>query len=519
MTDQTEKYRIIEFRGENVLRLSVVQVTPEGNLIIISGANKQGKTSVMNLLWMALGGKNAEPEKPIHNGKHTARIEVKIGHGSDVKLIAERTFTDKGSYLTVKGPEGGKFASPQKILDGLMGAIGFDPLSFMDMDAKQQFALLRSLVKLEVDIEALDRRRGMLFEQRTGVNRDLASAKARAAAIVVPDLPDEAPDVDGLAAQLAEAGRHNTDIAGKLREIDNETARLRSMETSLEDLKRSIEVQETQTAEQRTRLDALLGGPPLLTINTDDLVTAITAAKPVLDGFAARDRKIDADAEVTTCERSASDLTDLIQVIDAQKLKALSTAKMPIDGLSFDNGAVIFNGEPLSQASGAEQLQVSLAIGAALNPQLPVLLCRDGSRLDKASRAQVAKFAEERGLQVFLELVDESGEVGIVIEDGHIKGQEKLVEEFRKEEAEREKAEEGKAPAADAKAAPDPARLAKAQAYVAAEIEKLPSYTKIKDADHANATVKHMLQAFPALIADHWKPAYDAAVALLKKND
>ena len=129
--------RIIEFRAENFMRLSVVQITPQGNLVLITGANSQGKTSTIDAIWAALGGKDAVPADPIKGGKKAARIEVKLGDDTGLKLIVERTFTEKGTYLTVKGPDGGKFPTPQKIMDGLMGAIGFDPLQFMRMDRHQ----------------------------------------------------------------------------------------------------------------------------------------------------------------------------------------------------------------------------------------------------------------------------------------------------------------------------------------------------------------------------------------------
>lgn len=44
----------------------------------------------------------------------------------------------------------------------------------------------------------------------------------------------------------------------------------------------------------------------------------------------------------------------------------------------------------------------------------------DGSLLDSESRKILADLAAEQGFQVWMELVDESGQVGIVIEDGKL---------------------------------------------------------------------------------------------------
>jgi len=80
---------------------------------------------------------------------------------------------------------------------------------------------------------------------------------------------------------------------------------------------------------------------------------------------------------------------------------------------------VTFNGIPLSQASSTEQLRVSLAIGAALNPKLRTLLVRDASLLTPTSRADLLRWAEDSGMQLIVELATaDPGECSVLIEDG-----------------------------------------------------------------------------------------------------
>ena len=57
----------------------------------------------------------------------------------------------------------------------------------------------------------------------------------------------------------------------------------------------------------------------------------------------------------------------------------------------------------------------------AINPELRVIRVNDGSLLDKKHMAIIEKMAKEKDFQVWLECVDESGTVGIYIEDGEIK--------------------------------------------------------------------------------------------------
>ena len=80
-----------------------------------------------------------------------------------------------------------------------------------------------------------------------------------------------------------------------------------------------------------------------------------------------------------------------------------------------------FNGVLLEQASAAEQLRISAAIGAALNPKLRIMLLRDGSLLDQQSMTLLEKFASETDTQIWIERVaDEPGGVGIYIEEGEV---------------------------------------------------------------------------------------------------
>ena len=101
----------------------------------------------------------------------------------------------------------------------------------------------------------------------------------------------------------------------------------------------------------------------------------------------------------------------------------MAAAAFPVVGLGFNDNGVTFNGVPFSQASSAEQLRVSVAMGLALNPTLRVVLIRDGSLLDDDSLAMVATMAAEKDSQVWIERVGHGEETSVVIEDGAVMAQ------------------------------------------------------------------------------------------------
>jgi len=98
----------------------------------------------------------------------------------------------------------------------------------------------------------------------------------------------------------------------------------------------------------------------------------------------------------------------------------LKEAKFPIDGLGFNEQGVTFNGIPFKQCSSAERLKVSLAMAMALNPELKVIRITNGNLLDSSNMTIVEQMAKDNDYQIWLEMVDESGSMGIYIEDGEV---------------------------------------------------------------------------------------------------
>ena len=100
--------KIIALEAENIKNLRVVNVHPDGSLVVIGGNNSEGKTSVLDSIEYALNGANSIPTKPIRNGQKKARVVLNLG---DIEVT--RTFTEKGTRLVVKSKDGAVFPSPQ----------------------------------------------------------------------------------------------------------------------------------------------------------------------------------------------------------------------------------------------------------------------------------------------------------------------------------------------------------------------------------------------------------------------
>ena len=402
-----------------------IRVAAEDGLYVTKDFILTHNTSVLDSIWWALAGGHAIQKTPIRRGAESATITLNLGGDAGTKLIVERRFTPDHSYLKVKTPEGASFDSPQKMLDAMLGGLSFDPLEFVREDERGQFDILKRLVPLAIDIDALDRERTELFRLRTIQNKQAKAVEARALAMTVdPTAPAARIDVNAIVDELAGVDRWNArrreiiDIAKQAesaaqaaaREVKDLTARLKAARESYADLNEDFQMKRlaADVAQSEFR-DA---------VEITDRLRAAEAANAAFENNARR-RALELEAQ---SERAESDrLTARMESIDAEKAAAIGAAKMPIAGLSFGDGEVLFDGLPLSQASDAQQLLISTSIAAALNPQLRVLRIRDGSLLDEDSLKLLASFAEERDFQIWIERVDSSGEVGIVMEDGCVR--------------------------------------------------------------------------------------------------
>lgn len=406
--------KIIELRAENVKRLVAVTIRPDSNLVEITGRNGQGKTSVLDSIWWALAGTDAIQARPIRNGETSARIEVDLGRDGVTELLVERRFTEKGSYLSVRNAEGFKSPGPQKMLDDLLGSLSFDPLAFMRQDGKRQGEILRTLVGL--DFSDIDARRATLYAERTDINRDGKNAAGALdqMPVIAPDTPDEPVDPSTISMELdaareAEAAERDRQARLRLAERDHQLA--------ADALARATAAEK----DARQELEAAEAVDPVAVPDVESLMAKIRDVQRINRAVDQKRERARVEARLNTLREQSRATSQAIADLDAKKAERIASASMPVPDLGFsDEGVVTFGGLPLDQASDAQQLEISTAIAAALNPKLRVIRIRDGSLLDDEAMKRLAAWADERDMQVWIERVDSSGAVGIVIEDGQI---------------------------------------------------------------------------------------------------
>jgi predicted ATP-dependent endonuclease of OLD family len=391
--------KIIEFKAENFKRLKVVEFKPDGVVQIVGGDNAQGKTSVMDAIFSALAGATASKQivKPIREGEDHAEVRLDLGD-----IIVTRTWQNGKSELKVESPLGASFNSPQKMLDELLGRLSFDPLDFTRLDAKKQVSALMDISGLGDELDRIASERAKFYEARTEIGRTVKAVEGS-----LSKYGDDEPDVKAVSISELLA----------LRDVAKEQNMIRTslLETEAE-LEAQIEKLQEKLSEVQERIKVEGSFTDLSTL--DEQVANAEEINKQAERNQARGA-LKAELVSAQTEYHAHDV--IIDELDVDKVRLLTDANLPIEGLGFTEEGVTYKGVAFAQCSSSEQIRVSLAMAMALNPTVRVIRILDGSLLDASSMEMVADMAADKGFQVWIERVGDADGVGVIIEDGEVK--------------------------------------------------------------------------------------------------
>lgn len=433
--------RIVKLEAENFKRLRTVEITPDGNVITIGGKNGHGKSSVLDAIFVALKGRAVAPSTPVRKGEERAIIRLDMG-----EIIVTRIFIPKegGEFtqqIRVESGEGLRYPEPQKVLDALLGEIGFDPFAFVNLKPKEQANRLLDMVPLSIDLDEYRELDASDFMKRTEVNRDVARLDANLSSIPEEEVPEEAPDRQALTDQLGNAANENTridrermrrealngDVGTCYSNRDSFRARAEDLRNQAAELDSKADLANSQGLEIEAEIAALEPLPEF--VDTNALREQLREAETVLAAIDRQNRRKAIAEELAKARAASQALTDAMAQRAKERNAALAEAEMPVEGLAFvvdekGDPVLTYEGLPFEkdQISTAVQLRVSTAIGMAANPRLRVLRISDGSLLDEDSMRMLAEMADTEDFQLFVEVVSTDGGVGFIMEDGAVVG-------------------------------------------------------------------------------------------------
>lgn len=425
-------------------RLYTVKIEPDADtvLVLLGGDNAQGKTSVIDAIEAALGGKSAVLADPVRHGAKEAEIRIQLSTGdpeSPTLSVRRRVQPDGNSVLEVRDNLGA-VNSQQTVLDKLIGARFLDPLKFLQLKPPEQRAKLLELIDRDGAIAALDARSDRLFRRRTEVGRDVKRTRAAVDSAPAPVEVATPIDIHALADELQAIGDH-------VRRYDRAATSLEGLSSACVRARTAVLRIEQEIAELQTKLARAQGDLTTAIADRDTLQLDHDAQREALTPkFSRRDeikaemqRASDHNQAIATARAANTNRANLVterdghqaehDKLDAEisgiavaKTAHLIAANLPVDGLGFVADGVTYRDAPFASASGAERMCVAIALAVAAQPQLRDVWIRDGAILDDTTLGKIAELARAQKIRVWIERVGTRDAGVIEIRDGRVAG-------------------------------------------------------------------------------------------------
>lgn len=418
------KIKINKLEIENVKRVKAVKFEPTANgITVIGGDNGQGKTSVLDSIAWALGGNKFRPSQPTREGSVIPpNLHIVMSNG----LVVERK--GKNSDLKVIDPDGNK--AGQQLLDSFVEELALNLPKFMQQSNKEKANTLLQIIGVGEQLVALEKEEQDVYNRRHAIGQ-IADQKEKFAKEqeYYPDAPKELVSASDLIKQQQEILARNGENQKKRENLASIQKLHEEAVNRVEMLKRELSNAENELAKVIGDLaTASKSAKNLIDESTEELEKSITEVDEINRKVRANLDKDKAEEDARGYREEYDELTTEITEIRKRKAALLDNADLPLEGLSVEDGDLIYNGFKWDNMSGSEQLKVATAIVRKLNPNCGFVLIDKLEQMDLTTLNTFGEWLEAEGLQAIATRVSTGDECSIIIEDGYVKAQEPTVE-------------------------------------------------------------------------------------------
>ncbi len=425
-----QTYRITNLQIENIKRIKAIDVTPPKDLVVIEGKNKAGKTSLMDSISYLLGGKILIPEQPIRTGEKEGYVEANFGDF----IISRKWSNPYTSTLKIKTADGSSPGSPQAWLDEKIGSFALEVAELMDMKKDDRITVFKRITGLKLD--DLKVKYDKVQDDNRLEKRRLEGLKKELSTL--DDLPEKAEteNFDALQEERKKKELENNEYDRQQKLIKDRGDSLDAAQMNIEinikeivTLKDQIEEYEVENANYNKSIDETKkimneDAQKLSEMKQWDLTEIDERMKKANDAIELQykyKRKETLATDVLVLAKEIEGYVVEMDKIKKEKSDRIKNTKLPVEGLEFDGDVIRYNDIEFEECSTAERIEIALAVAVEENPNIRVLLIREGSSLDESAVKRVKKLAKEHNFQIWIETVHSSDSSAIHIEEGEIK--------------------------------------------------------------------------------------------------
>lgn len=400
---------------ENVKRIKAVKIEPSATgLTIVGGNNNQGKTSVLDAIAWALGGNKYKPSQAQREGSQVPpTLKIVMSNG----LIVERK--GKNASLKVIDPNGQK--GGQQLLDSFVEELAINLPKFMESTPREKADTLLQIIGVGNQLAELELKENELYINRHAIGV-IADQKEKFAKEQenYPDAPKELVSIAELIQQQQAILAKNGENARKRQNVDTIQMQYSNAEANVSRLQEEL----AKAIDERDKFkqDLAIAQKDAMELH-DESTAEIEANIQQIDDI---NRKVRANLDKEKAEEDAKEIRQQynalsveIEDIRKQKRDLLTNADLPLEGLSVDDGELLYLGQRWDNMSGSQQLQVATAIVRKLKPECGFVLIDKLEQMDQVTLQQFGAWLEQECLQAIATRVSTGDECSIIIEDGY----------------------------------------------------------------------------------------------------
>lgn len=456
-----ETYQIKSVEIQGFGNIGHVVMKELSDRVILEGVNGVGKSTILMAIRTALEGKTALPDKPlsefVKDGYENSLIKLELSDGKTVCFSIRVIITTNDFKLTIK--EVGEDGKSKKIDGGSMAflktivnTIAFRPQAWRKKnDADQVEEIFSFFPGLKEKLSENSKKLSDAEQERSGL---LAKAKVLRLdidrSLFTPNLPDKEIDAKELFDKLQKAQKHNNDLkqlGDDFFENESEVRQIERTENliSQEMLRTEEMIKNLQTQLEKSRKD--------LQSKTDEKSRLVTVSlgiqekikvfeeikiEPIQKEISELNAKNEGVRKNIERERLQKELEDTelkaslkhkdIKTIDDNRTQIMSTAEIPIDGLSIGEGCLLYPNSSmdmvrLSALSDGEFWPVACGLVAAFKPKVKIMIVDNMHDLDKNNFEALSESAKKYGFQIWVHKTlwdEEDAGAGFLIRDGQI---------------------------------------------------------------------------------------------------
>ena len=424
--------RIESVTIENIKAITALEFKA-GTVTVISGRNGVGKSSVLDALASVFGGGH-DPDL-IRRGAKSGTVTIGLSNG----VVMKKSITPKNSTMKVTTQDGGLVKGPQSYVKSLTHGMAFDPVSFVEANAKRRLGFLLDAMPITFGTDALRKAlagrapfRPMdlaefnalldgLSDQRTETNRSLKQLDGTIAQLETSlppdgdtDWPAEAESLQGRVSEAeqsiaAAAGDRDLwiekgkaskseDFGSKIQALEKQILVFRNarVEACNEIEREGQRMYEEDVAGCRESLQALSGLLGSARQKAEE-ATRAAATRETVQGF--RD-------EAASKQAVSEDLQGCIE--NMRDLKTGVLSELPIPGVDIRDGEVYVDDTPWGHVNKSAQYLVAAQVSSLEKCALPFKVLDCAEQLDAENLAALKEGYSQAGLQLAVAVVTEN---------------------------------------------------------------------------------------------------------------